>query len=332
MRELIERLDVADNGAAGALRVIDHFDHLVEAGAATTPLVRAAAALAGCPAGFHDASRTLTRRFASNGQALPDDADHIWPRLSVPGRPGSSVWLERVGDAGPLDPLVLERYVRALQSSTTGMVGSTTATIRIACDADTSSADRRDAVAKLGLSWPITVVATALGVRLSSRSTPIGNHVITLFTGLPTFAAGVRAGTARADALPDLPLGVGRALVALRVTDRVDGPGASIVLHHHLSALASIAERFTPEQAAAVEDVRRIEALLPGHPWVVDIVQAVLDRSSLRQAASVLHVHHSTLQERLAWLANHIGYALTHPGGRQRAAVAVLLWRVAQAA
>ena len=52
MRELIDRLGVADSGAAGALRVIDHFDRLVEAGAAPTALVRAAAALAGCPAGL----------------------------------------------------------------------------------------------------------------------------------------------------------------------------------------------------------------------------------------------------------------------------------------
>lgn len=332
MRELIDRLDIADSGAAGALRVIDHFDRLVEAGAAPTALVRAAAALAGCPAGFHDASRTLTRRFATDGQALPEDVDPIWPRLTVPERPGSFVWLERVGDAGPLDPLVLERYVRALQSSTAGIVGSTTATMRIACDADSSSADRRDAVAKLGLSWPITVVVTAPGVLLSSRSTSIGTHVVTLFAGLPTLAANVRAGAARADDLSDLSSAVEGALVALRVTDRLDGPGPSIVLHGDLGALASIAERFTPEQASMVEDVRTLEALLPGHPWIVDTVQAVLDRSSLRQAASVLHVHHSTLQERLAWMANHLGYALTHPGGRQRAAVAVLLWRVAQAA
>ena len=49
MRELIDRLGVADSGAAGALRVIDHFDRLVEAGASPTALVRAAAALAGSP-------------------------------------------------------------------------------------------------------------------------------------------------------------------------------------------------------------------------------------------------------------------------------------------
>ena len=242
------------------------------------------------------------------------------------------MWLEWVGDAGPLDPLVLERYVRAIQSLTAGIVESTTATIRIACDADSSSADRRDAMTKLGLSWPITVVVTAPGVLLSTRSTSIGAHVVTLFAGLPTLAADVRAGAARADDLSDLSSGVERAVVALRVTDRLDGPGPSIVLHHEHGALASIAERLTPEQAAMVEDVRTLEALLPVHSWIVDTVQAVLDRSSLRQAASVLHVHHSTLQERLAWMANHLGDALTPPGGRQRGAAAVLLWRIAQAA
>ncbi|EKX60576.1 hypothetical protein STRIP9103_09360 [Streptomyces ipomoeae 91-03] len=55
----------------------------------------------------------------------------------------------------------------------------------------------------------------------------------------------------------------------------------------------------------------------------------MLDQASLRQAASELHVHHSTLQERLTWLVSQLGYAITKPGGRQRAAVALLLWRIA---
>lgn len=330
MRELIDRLDVADSGAASALRVIDHFDRLVEARAAMTAVVRAAAALAGCPAGFHDASRALTRRFATDGQALREDVDQAWPRLAVTGRPGSFVWLERVGTAGPLDPLVLERCARALQSLTEA-ARSTTDIVRIACDPDAPAADRGDAAAKLGLSGPIAVVATPAGELSSSLSARIGDHIVTLFPGSPPLAADVRAGTARADDPTDLPPAVERAVTALRVTDRLDGPGASILSYDDLGALASIAERFTAEQAALVADVRRLQALLPGHPWVVDTVQAVLDRSSLRQAASVLHVHHSTLQERLDWMTTHLGYAVTHPGGRQRAAVAVLLWRVAQA-
>jgi len=54
MRELIVRLDVVDDDAASALRVIAHFDGLVDERASGPAMVRAAAALAGCPAAWHD--------------------------------------------------------------------------------------------------------------------------------------------------------------------------------------------------------------------------------------------------------------------------------------
>lgn len=76
-------------------------------------------------------------------------------------------------------------------------------------------------------------------------------------------------------------------------------------------------------------DVRRLEELLAGHPWVVDTLDAVLDQPSLRQSAAMLHVHHSTLQERLTWLSGQLGYSPIKGRGRQRAAVTLLLWRVA---
>ena len=96
-----------------------------------------------------------------------------------------------------------------------------------------------------------------------------------------------------------------------------------------LGALGVLAERITPREAAAVADVRRLDEVRVTRPWVIDTLQAVLDQVSLRQAASELHVHHSTLQERLTWLATQIGYAITRPGGRQRAAAAVAFWRIA---
>ncbi|MFF5148024.1 helix-turn-helix domain-containing protein [Streptomyces sp. NPDC013157] len=76
--------------------------------------------------------------------------------------------------------------------------------------------------------------------------------------------------------------------------------------------------------------MHRLDQVPVTHPWVIDTPQAVLDQASLRQAATGLHLHHSTLQERLSWLSTQLGYAVTKPGGRQRAAVAVLLWRIAR--
>ncbi|MCZ0999527.1 hypothetical protein O1M63_17720 [Streptomyces mirabilis] len=49
MRDLINRLEVTDDATAGALRVIDHFDRLIEERASVAAVVRATAALAGAP-------------------------------------------------------------------------------------------------------------------------------------------------------------------------------------------------------------------------------------------------------------------------------------------
>ncbi|MFF9780591.1 helix-turn-helix domain-containing protein [Streptomyces sp. NPDC013978] len=96
-----------------------------------------------------------------------------------------------------------------------------------------------------------------------------------------------------------------------------------------LGVLAGVAERITPREAGAVGDVLRLDEVRGTRPRVIGTLQAVLDLTSLREAASMLHVHHSTLQERLTWLTPPLGYAITQPGGRQRAAVALLLWRIA---
>ncbi|MFI6792096.1 hypothetical protein ACIBG4_32690 [Nonomuraea sp. NPDC050383] len=55
-RKLIARVEVVDD-TASALRIIDLFDQLVEPDAVRPAVVRAAAAMAGCPAGLHDAGR-----------------------------------------------------------------------------------------------------------------------------------------------------------------------------------------------------------------------------------------------------------------------------------
>ncbi|MGW3451582.1 helix-turn-helix domain-containing protein [Streptomyces sp. NPDC001076] len=109
----------------------------------------------------------------------------------------------------------------------------------------------------------------------------------------------------------------------------MDGLGPCLVAYDDLGALSALAERITPQEAGATTGVLRLEQVLVTDPWVIDTLQAVLDQTSLRQAVTSLHIHHSTLQERLSWLSAQLGYAVTKPGGRQRAAVAVTLWRIA---
>ncbi|MFE7225468.1 helix-turn-helix domain-containing protein [Nocardioides sp. NPDC057577] len=331
MRDLIGKLEVVDDDTASALRVIDHFDRLVDERASTAAVVRAAAALAGSTAGLHDAARAVAKRFTPDGRTLTGKDAGEWRHEPVPGQPGSWLWLERPGDQGPLDALILERAARALQALSTGSSApSTSGLVRIACDPDATDADRRDAVARLGLTGPVTLVlSTSANLRATLIST-VGDLVLALLPGTPTLPDGIRAGTALAPDPLRLPTALEQATTALRLAADVGGLAPAVVGYDDLGALAVIAERISADEAAAVGDVRRLEELLAGHPWVVDTLHAVLDQPSLRQSAAMLHVHHSTLQERLSWLTAQLGYSPVKGRGRQRAAVAVLLWRIAQ--
>ncbi|MEI7054500.1 helix-turn-helix domain-containing protein [Nocardioides sp. CCNWLW239] len=330
MRDLIGKLEVVDDDAASALRVIDHFDRLVDERASIAAVVRAAAALAGATAGLHDAARALVRRFTPDGRALTGEKEGEWRHEPVPGHPGSWLWLERTGEDGPLDALILERAARALQALGTGSSQpSTSGLVRIVCDPDATEADRRDAVARLGLSGTATVVLSTSAHLPTTLISTVGTLVVALLPGAPSLPEDIRAGSATATDPLRLPIAFEQARTAFRLAADVGGLAPSVLRYEDLGALAVIAERISAEEAAAVGDVRRLDELLAAHPWVVETLHAVLDQPSLRQSAAMLHLHHSTLQERLGWLSGQLGYSPTKGRGRQRAAVAVLLWRVA---
>ncbi|PRY57267.1 helix-turn-helix domain-containing protein [Glycomyces artemisiae] len=330
MRELIGRLESSDDPAVAALRVIDHFDRLVQARATAAAVVRATAALAGCPAGLHDAETGSVRRFDPEGRPLPETEHASSVRLAVPGRIGAWVWLERPdATTGPLDPLLLERAAHTIQALNRPAPHTPAALVRVACDPDAAEHDRRSAVRALGLSSDVTVLVAVSPFPAAPLAAAIGRYTVALAPAPVAFPTDLRAGTALTGEPLDLPTAVGRAAIAFRLTDRVGGPGASVVRYEDLGAVAALVEHFSPPDAAAVPDVQRLNQALATRPWIIDTLQAALDQTSLRQAADRLHLHHSTLQERLAWLESRLDLALAKPGGRQRAAIALALWRIA---
>jgi hypothetical protein len=335
VRELIGRLEVVDDDAASALRVISHFDHLVEERAPASAFLRAAAVLAACPAGFHDAARGITRRVDAAGSPLPGDAGPSWPRTGIDAASGSFVWLERPGAPGPLDQLILERCARGLQTLGSGApADAVAAAVRIACDTDVAVAERREATARLGLSGPVTVVITADDAQSrqalpARRCAVVEGRRTVLLPGVARLSADIRIGVAVAADPSAIPEAAAHARLAFRVSESPGWPSGGVVRYHDLGALAAVVERFPPVVAAEVPDVQALDALLERHRWVIDTLQALLDTASLRQAAAAIHVHHSTLSDRLRWLESRLGYAPTSAIGRQRTAVAVLLWRIA---
>ena len=336
MRELIGRLDVVDDGAASALRVIAHFDGLVDERASGPAMVRAAAALAGCPAAWHDSSSGVTRRVDPAGRPLgPAGWQGGWPRVTLDTGRDGAVWLERPDEPGPLDRLILERLGKALDTTAGPRAdpGRVAHAVRVACDPDLTVAERRHAVESLGLAGPVTVWAVRPSpAELSARrQAAVDGVTVVLLNHLdtaPVLPPSTRAGSAVVP-VEDLPLGLAHARIALRlsgfVTDR-----ATISRYEELGALASLAELIPPEEARQVADVAVLDRLLPQHPWLPETVAAVVRHGSMRQASVALHVHHSTLQERLTWLEGRLGFALLGGAGRERLALALSLWRIAR--
>jgi hypothetical protein len=79
----------------------------------------------------------------------------------------------------PLDAFILERAARALHALTEGSAHrSTSGLVRIVCVPDASTEDRRNAVAQLGLTGPVTVVLSTSPDLRAPVCTAIGTYVV----------------------------------------------------------------------------------------------------------------------------------------------------------
>jgi hypothetical protein len=109
MRSLLLRLSALDADAATAVRVIDSFDALVAHRASAEALVRATAGLAECGVGMRLADGRQWR-FSPAGDALSGTPHTVSVHADFElDQTGGTLWLERDGEAAPMDELVLER-------------------------------------------------------------------------------------------------------------------------------------------------------------------------------------------------------------------------------
>lgn len=109
-----------------------------------------------------------------------------------------------------------------------------------------------------------------------------------------------------------------------------EDPGPRVVHAGDLGALALIvaAADSSPGDVADVQAVQRAAA---GAPWMLATLHAVATTGSLRQAARQLHVHHSTLHDRLAHAEADLGWGVRDVGGGFRLQLALHLRRVLRA-
>jgi DNA-binding PucR family transcriptional regulator len=63
-------------------------------------------------------------------------------------------------------------------------------------------------------------------------------------------------------------------------------------------------------------------------PQDLETLDAYCHTGSLRRAAELLHLHHTSVARRLDQLTTTLGIDLTNPTGRTRASLALTTWRL----
>jgi sugar diacid utilization regulator len=121
-----------------------------------------------------------------------------------------------------------------------------------------------------------------------------------------------------------------------RLALRFAAPGAAdtaVVDHAELGSLALLAD-LPVDRLRRDPDVRALESLAgsPAGAADVAVLEAFCRAGSLRQAASGLHLHHSSVAARVAHLEDVLGWRLDEPEGRFRAHLALLARRLATTA
>ena len=69
-------------------------------------------------------------------------------------------------------------------------------------------------------------------------------------------------------------------------------------------------------------------ARMAANPEDLETLDAYCDTGSLRRAADLLHLHHSSVARRLEQLGKTLGIELTEPAGLLRARLALTVWRL----
>jgi hypothetical protein len=343
VRELLGRLSAIDSNAENSVRVIAHFDALTEGHAGVDAFVRAAAALAECTAGLQHPELRLYIRVDSGGNRLQrGDGQTRSPIQRLDGN-GAKVWLERPVEATSTDVMILERLAAgvlvALERTYRPMVRRDPDLVELMLNDRAGEADRARAADQAGLTRhaPVRVVASVGG----DQALPAEWRKLS--TTVATFTASIVAAAAwSVDSPPTTRVGVGPAgppaalphswrgaLAALRLTGAgtAEDPGPRLLCYEDLGAVGLLSETI-PAAAARIDDVVALDRVGEELPWALATLDALAEHQSLRRAASALHIHHSTLQERVLLLERGLGYSLGNVAGHNRLFLALVLRRL----
>ncbi|MFJ9578897.1 helix-turn-helix domain-containing protein [Streptomyces sp. NPDC101191] len=342
MEALALRLSGLDPYVDGAIRIVAFYDTLMRRRVDLPALARASAGLAECVTGIrlHGTGRTVrVSPLGTEATTEPLPASTTAP-ITLDDEEIGAVWLERPGPPNALDDILLDRLALAVAAAVERYGPARTtmadpALVELAVADGTDEAARARALRLLGFAAgrPVHVVAVRselpldrVGALVSPsdlvKAAPL-DDVGVLLTAEPVdpgrFPPGTRAGLAAADR-PDRSWR--RARTALRFTT----PRAPVVHHADLGALALLAE-VPPEAARTNPDVAAL-ARVAGTPEDLATLDAYCATGSLRRAADLLHLHHSSVSRRLEHLGKALSLDLTDPTGLTRARLALAVWRL----
>ncbi|MGP4098307.1 PucR family transcriptional regulator [Nonomuraea sp. KM90] len=341
MEALAQRLSQLDSHVEGAIRVVAFYDTLMRRRVDLPALARASAGLAECVAGvrLHGTGRVI--RMAPDGKeaTTPPSPPSSTAPITLDDEEIGTVWLERPGRPSPLDEVLLDRLAIAAAGVVERYGPARTtmadpALVELAISANIDEAARARALRLLGFAadLPIRVVAVHSRLPLDQvgalvcparpvKAAPLADAGVILATTLDPagIPAGVRAGVGGAES-PD------RSWQQARTALRFTTARRPVVHHGDLGALALLAE--IPQDAARGNaDVIAI-ARLAGTPEDLETLDAYCATGSLRQAADLLHLHHSSIARRLEQIGRSLGIDLTEPTGLTRARIALTAWRL----
>jgi PucR-like helix-turn-helix protein len=341
MEALVERLSRLDSQAGGALRVVMFYDTLMRRRVDLPALARTSAGLAECVAGIrlHGTGRVV--RFSPDGReatTAPQPASTTMP-ITLDDEEIGTVWLERTGEPTLLDEVVLDRLAIAAAAvverygpASTTMADPALVELAICVDGDDAARARALRLLGFAADLPIRVVAVRSALPLDQigglicparpvKAAPLADVGVILATTVDAarFPAGVRVGIGTADR-PD------RSWHQARTALRFTTARRPVVHHDDLGALALLA-RIPQDVARDNADVAAI-ARLAANPDDLETLDAYCTAGSVRRAADLLHLHHSSVARRLDQIGRALGIELTEPAGPIRAALALTTWRL----
>ncbi|MFH8253001.1 hypothetical protein ACH3VR_21725 [Microbacterium sp. B2969] len=328
MQELLGRLTALDPQASETLKVVSYFDALVASGVGAESLVRSAAALTGVPVGLQMPGRIV--RVGPDGRPLERQppASRDWP--SRDAGDDATVWIEREGAAHANDAMVLERLAIALAITTARRATDSAGAIEIVLSSLATDQERGTALARLHLDAEPALSAVAFPPDVAAPE--IGPTAIVVTSrGLARALLcrdreGLRCDGRAGIGIPLPPARLAEswasALVALRLSSD-ENPVIDAAALGAILLLADVADRrleLHPDAAALAALDRR----------ALDLLDAFADSGSARAAATRLGRHHSSVQEKIATLAQTLGYDPRTATGRTRYALARTLLRLSR--